>query len=57
MTFSDVFASSEKIGKVGRNIIRWTPYLKSPEKLKDLQCKKGQLSSRPLILYTPPKWI
>jgi hypothetical protein len=28
--------------------------LKSPEGLKDLECKKGQLSSRPPIPYIPP---
>jgi hypothetical protein len=27
MIFPDVFAISEKIGKIGGNIIRWTPYL------------------------------
>jgi hypothetical protein len=28
--------------------------LKSPEGLKDSECKKGQLSSQPPILYIPP---
>ncbi len=28
--------------------------LKSPEGLKDSECKKGQLSRRPPILYVPP---
>ncbi len=27
--------------------------LKSPDELKDSECKKGQLSHRPLILYVP----
>jgi hypothetical protein len=28
-------------------------FLKSPDKLKDAECKKGQLSHRPLIPYVP----
>ncbi len=28
--------------------------LKSPKGLKDLECKKGQLTSRPPIPYVPP---